>query len=153
MQFYTQTQTRMHARTRSVIPLTLNKLVVAVWLMQLSPPPSFLLNHTHADLPYPPCCFAPLTFLLSYHVFIIYPPLLWLPFYAPIHLSMYPDCSSPPLSLLVSHRRSAIENLHMIVMNDFDLFARLPPPPPFTLSLSHPLSTQQPAAKWPKCLH
>lgn len=67
--------------------------------------------------------------------------------------SFYPDCSSPPLSLSVSHRGSAIENLHMIVINDFDLFARLFPPPPFTPSLSHPFSAQQPAAKWPKCLH
>lgn len=69
----------------------------------------------------------------------------------------YPDCSSPPLSLSVSHRGSAIENLHMIVINDFDLFAGLSlPPPPLLPSLCHsltPFSAQQPAAKWPKCLH
>lgn len=122
--------------------------------MLLSPPPSFLLNHRHAQTsPILPDFLLPLSSPLSYHIVIIYPhsynslfmPPFISPYYTLIPLlltpSFYPHSSSSPSSPL-SHTQcpigGAIQNLHMIVINGFDLFARLSLHPPFTLSLSRP---------------
>jgi len=82
---------------------------------------------------------------LSYHIVIIYPHSYNSPFHASIHLSTLPTSSplfnslSNPTALNPSSssspfsRGSAIENMHMIVINGFKLLARLslPLPPPF----------------------
>lgn len=113
--------------------------------------PFFPLNHTHTDLPYFPSFLLPLFSALSYPTVIIYHPLFFMPsihlciphfFPSPLFnslsLSRLLFISLSSFSLSVSHRGSAIENLHMIVINGFDLFGRLSLPPPFAPSLSHP---------------
>lgn len=148
------TQTRTH--TQSVIPLTSNKLVVALWLMLLSPPPSFPLNHRHTQTsPFLPDSFlVPLSSMLSYHTVIIYPHSYNSLFYASIHLSAlhtyFPPFNSLsllaalhlPLPSSLSRSQCPIggmpSKICTIVINGFDLFARLSLHPPFALSLSRP---------------
>lgn len=79
------------------------------------------------------------------------------------HLSLFSLSSASsivavsPLSPRLSRRGSAIGNLHMIVINGFDLF--LPgsllilPSPSLSLSPSTFIAVQRPTAKWPQHLH
>lgn len=113
--------------------------------------PSSLLpieSHTHRPPPSSP---------LSYHIVIIYPhsydSLFFMPPFISLHytlLSLFfnslsiPTVLHLPLTLSVPQGGSAIDNFHMIVINGFDLFARLAlslsPPPSFLRSPRHSLT-------------
>ncbi len=169
---HTQTWKHTHTHIHSVIPFTSDKLVVALWLMQLSPPPSFPLNHTHTDLPYSPCFLAHplLPSPLSYSHYLS--PLLWLPFfYASIHLSalhtsfpLFNSLSIPTvlhLPLTLSVPQGGVPSkiftwlwLMALIRLPGTLYLSLPPSSVHSVTLSpSTFSARQPAANWPKRLH
>lgn len=118
--------------------------------------PSSPLNHTHANLPYPPLFCSPFP-----NIVIIYSNsynFLFLCLHSSLHITHFFPHFELPLSIpialhlpllpshSVSRRGSAIEDLHMIVFNGFDLLARLSLPS-FLYQSPASFSLWQPASK------